>query len=339
MNQRKTLKRRDFLRIVGVSSVAGLAAVTLGRNTQQAAASATVTDTRLLMGTVVNLTLVTHDQRVGQAAIEACLNQMASLEAVMSRYLPHSQLSCLNRDGALTAADPHLVRVLREAQRMAALTAGAFDITVKPLIDLYEDSLKRDAAMPADHELAATLERIGYQDLAVTDTTVSFAQPGMAITLDGIAKGYIVDEGVRILRELGFVNILVEAGGDLSASGTKAHGGPWNIGIQSPRAAGASLLNTFTLTDRAAATSGDYMQSYTADRTAYHILDPRTGYSSPELASATVIAPSGIEADALATALMVLGSERGLALVEALPGVEAFLVAKDMVTRQSTGFA
>jgi FAD:protein FMN transferase len=339
MNQRTTLKRRDFLRIVGAGGVAGLAALTLGRTDRRATASETVTDTRLLMGTVVNLTLITPDRRAGQAAIEACLNQMATLEAVLSRHQPTSQLSRLNRDGSLAAADVHLIHVLREAQRIAALTEGAFDVTVKPLVDLYEDSLNTDRGLPSAQRVASTLKRVGYQHLQIGSDTVAFTQANMSVTLDGIAKGYIVDEGTNILRQYGFDNILVEAGGDLAASGAKAQGLPWRIGIQSPRDEGASLLNKFTLTNQAAATSGDYMQPYSANLAAYHILDPRTGYSAPELSSATVIAPSGMEADALATALMVLGSARGLDLVETLPTCEAYLVTKDMTIWHSTGFA
>lgn len=339
MKQRQAIKRRDFLRIIGAGSVAGLAALALGRDDRSAASPETVTETRLLMGTVVNLTLVTSDRRAGQAAIDACLNQMSGLEAVLSRYQPGSQLSRLNRDGSLAGASPHLVRVLREAQRIAALTDGAFDVTVKPLVDLYQSSRDAGQGLPSAESVASTLERVGYQRLDIGDDAISFTQAGMAITLDGIAKGYIVDEGIATLRQFGFGNVLVEAGGDLSASGTKAQDAPWRIGIRSPREGEGRLLHTFNIADQAAATSGDYMQPYTDDLAAHHILDPRTGFSAPELASATVVASSGMEADALATALMVMGAERGLALVETIPACEAYVVTKNLRVLQSSGFA
>ena len=114
----------------------------------------------------------------------------------------------------------------------------------------------------------------------------------MGITLDGIAKGYIVDEGVAVLKQAGFDNILVEAGGDLAASGLKEAALPWQIGIQAPRQGHSSLLGKFAVRDQAIATSGDYMQPFTPDLSQHHILDPRAGYSAPELASATVVAPS-----------------------------------------------
>lgn len=338
MQQQRGIKRRDFLRIVGASSVAGLGALILGRNDNRANTPEIVTETRLLMGTVVNLTLVTTDRNVGQTAIDACLSRMAGLEAVLSRHQPDSQLSRLNRDGFLAPAAPQLVHVLRESQRIAALTDGAFDVTVKPLVDLYQNSLNAGNGLPQTESVASTLEYVGYHQLEIGNNTISFTQTGMSITLDGIAKGYIVDEGVSILRQSGFDNVLVEAGGDLSASGAKAQEAPWRIGIQSPRDDGARLLNKFTITNQAAATSGDYMQPYSDNLAQHHILDPRTGFSAPQLASTTVIAPSGMEADALATALMVMGPERGLALIESLTACEAYLVAKDLTIWHSSGF-
>lgn len=338
MSHHNTLKRRDFLRIIGAGSVAGIAALALGRDDRPATAPEVVTETRLLMGTVVNLTLITPDRRAGQAAIAVCMNQMAGLEAVMSRYQSGSQLSRLNRDGKLNAASPHLMRVLREAQRIAALTNGAFDVTVKPLVDLYQHSLDEGHGLPEADHVVETLARVGYQHLELGEDSVTLARAGMAVTLDGIAKGYIVDQGIDILHEAGFENVLVEAGGDLSAAGSKAGRAPWRIAIQPPRDNAARVMQTFTVTNQAAATSGDYMQPYTDTLAAHHILDPRTGYSVPELASATVIAASGMEADALATALMVMGPERGLALIETLSACEAYLIAKDARIWRSAGF-
>src|SRR5690554_6296563 len=205
--------RRNFLRIVGASSVVGLTALALGRNERTAASPRTVTDTRLSMGTIVNLALVTDDVQAGQAAINACFDQMSDLEAVFSRYQPASQLSRLNRDGSIAAADSQLLHVLREAKRISVLTDGAFDITVKPLVDLYQGSMDAGLGLPSEASIAFAMKRIGHQYLEIANQTVSFAQPGMSITLDGIAKGYIVDEGTRILREHGFHNVLVEAGG------------------------------------------------------------------------------------------------------------------------------
>jgi thiamine biosynthesis lipoprotein len=152
----------------------------------------------------------------------------------------------------------------------------------------------------------------------------------MSITLDGIAKGYIVDAGVKILRGHGFENVLVEAGGDLLASGYKAAEVPWKIGIQSPRKGRSGLMQILSVKNQGVATSGDYMQSYSPDFANHHIIDPRCGRSPREIASVTVIAPTATLADGLSTTLMVLGPEAGTRLMKHFPDCEAYLIGKDL---------
>ena len=159
----------------------------------------------------------------------------------------------------------------------------------------------------------------------------------MQITLDGIGKGYVVDRGVDVLRQRGFGSVFGEAGGDLVAGGEPGPGDPWRIGIRSPRRP-LSLQARFDTRDRAVATSGDYMQPFAADYSQHHILDPRTGYSAPELASSTVVAGDAATADALATLVMVLGPVRGRALLEDLPDCEGYLIRKDLAVVQTSGF-
>jgi thiamine biosynthesis lipoprotein len=142
---------------------------------------------------------------------------------------------------------------------------------------------------------------------------------------------------VDVLRGRGFGDVIVEAGGDLVAGGVRGDGTPWRIGIRAPRP-GLALTARFEAANRAVATSGDYMQPFTDDYSQHHILDPRRGYSSPELASATVAAPTAALADALATLTMVLGPRRGRALIEDLPDCEAYFIAKDLEVTRTSGF-
>jgi len=329
------ISRRQFLRIIGVGGVAGATALNLGLKTTSATES--VSETRLLMGTVVNLTLVSADLVTARAAVAACFRHMTRLEAVMSRHQPDSQLSRLNRDGRLEGADAHLVDLVRLALEVSVLTEGAFDVTVKPLVDLYQER-RQTGALPDAASLTAVLERVDYRRVALENDSIAFALPGMGITLDGIAKGYIVDQGTAILRDHGFANVLVEAGGDLSTFGAPQASRPWQVGIQPPRQDSPRLLRAFGVTNRAVATSGDYLQPYTPDFREHHILDPRSGHSAPHVASATVIAASCVQADALATALMVMPSAQSLRLVESLHDVEACLVTKDERLLKSSGF-
>ena len=334
------VSRRQFLQILGFSGAAA-AAWKIGIS-PQLAGPVEVSVTRLLMGTVVNLTVIGEDKGATEKAVAATLDHMASLESVLSRFRPDSELSQLNRTGRLYQASPPLLALLRLSRKISDQSEGAFDITVKPLVDLYQ-RYQMEGSLPPDAEVQKSLALVNYRDMNVSGNQASLAKPGMAITLDGIGKGYIVDEGVAVLKEHGFDNVLVEAGGDLLAAGQKQSGpaanNSWQIGVRSPRGAATDLLARFSAQNEAVATSGDYQQPYTADFSLHHIVDPRTGYSNPELASVTTIAPQAALADALATAVMVLGIEKGLALAQSQPGCEALLITKELEMRGTVGFS
>ena len=322
--------RRDFLKIVAVSGAAGLA-LKFGLDTLTA--HETVSETRLLMGTLINIKAVGPDREAASAAINACFDRMSALESVLSRFQPESQLSRLNQAGVLADAHPALLALIQQSRQLSQLTAGAFDITVKPLLDLYQAS----DTLPAEEQIKRALSLVDYCKLDVDHQTVSFQKPGMSITLDGIAKGFIVDEGVAALQESGFANVMVEAGGDLMALGEKAPRSPWKIGLQAPRAEMGRLMATFNVQNRAVATSGDYMQAFTPDFSNHHIIDPHSGHSSPELASVSVTAPTVTLADGLATAVMVMG-QAGIDMIENLSACDAYAVTKDAVVLKTSGF-
>lgn len=324
---KKHISRREFLRIVAVGGAAGLA-VKAGIDFQSH--QRTVSETRLLMGTIVNLTMVSDDPAQARTALRACLDRMKSLEGILSRFIPESQLSQLNQAGFLGSAHPALVEVIAASQKISQLSGGAFDITVKPLLEAQQAGRTPTAA-----ERAA----IGYQNLKQHGQQITFLKPRMGLTLDGIAKGYIVDRGVDLLCAYGLSNILVESGGDLVAHGKRADGQAWKLSVADPRpTADSGYLTSFSITDCAAATSGDYLQHYTDDKSQHHIIHPQTGFSPPELASVTVLAPNAMQADALSTTLMVLGIENGLKLVDQMPGVAALLVNKDKQIYASKNF-
>jgi thiamine biosynthesis lipoprotein len=320
------LSRRDFLRIVAIGGGA-TALWKIGLQTPDPQLVAR--QSGFAIGTVINLTLIGGDQKQAQAAISKVFQRVAALEAILSRFIPGSDVFRLNRHGGLQSPNPIFVDLLWLARKTSMLTGGAFDVTVKPLIDVYEGRFRRDGGLPDAREIAETLALVDFTKLHFSAQNVWFETPGMGATLDGIAKGYIVDEGVKLLREGGYPNVMMEAGGDLLALGERGTNLPWRIGIQDPRAGMARLLKEIDLTNKAIATSGDYMQTYSPDFRNHHIVNPKTGYSSPYLASATVIAPTCCQADALATALMVTNIQEGIALLGDLKNVDAILVSKD----------
>ena len=331
MNEKKKLTRRQFLQIIAMSGAAGLA-IKIGLDNLNI--DQTVSETRLLMGTVINIKAVGPNPQAASVAINACLDHMAELESVLSRFQPSSQLSRLNQVGVVDNPHPALFGLVKQSQELSQLTKGAFDITVKPLLDLYQAF---PGTLPRSHQIEQALQLVDFRKIELSSQRIVFQQRDMSITLDGIAKGFIVDEGVAILKQFGFANVMVEAGGDLMGLGEKAPQSPWKIGLQAPRAEMGNLMATFDIRDQAIATSGDYMQAFTADFANHHIIDPRSGHSSPELASVSVTAPTVTLADGLATAVMVMG-KIGLQLIEGLSGYEAYAVTKDAIVLKTSGF-
>ena len=290
------------------------------------------------MGTMVNLTIVCDDLPAAESAAQATFDRMSRLDVKLSRWQPDSEISVLNRTGQLDSASDDLLAIVELSRRISRLSDGAFDITVLPLLELYKRQKETDGGLPADTAVQETLELVDYRQLKVDGRRVHFEVPGMGITIDGAGKGYVVDEGVKELVGAGFPNVLLEAGGDLVASGQKEPGRPWRIGIRSPREESSGELVRFDVVDRAVATSGDYLQAFTEDYKHHHIIDPRTGHSPAELASCTLTAPTAVEADALATMAMVLGPGRTEQILEELPGREGYLISKDLEVTKTAGF-
>lgn len=328
------LGRRDFLKMAACSGIAiGLGSV-LTRHELERRGLKEVHQTISLMGTILNLTLVSEDKRQAQKAINITLTAMDHLIQIFDYRNPSSALARLNRQGILTEAPSELVQVIQRAAYFSELTGGAFDVTVKPVLDAY-----RQGRQPTDSELRL----VDYRKITLEKNILRFEHNGMLITLDALAKGRVIDEGVAALRSCGFHQVIVEAGGDLAAAGFRPDGSAWQVGVQSPRAQEhPGMLAVFPVETAGniagVATSGDYQDAFSADFQRNHLIDPATGNSPQDLASGTVLAKSAMDADALSTAMMVLGPERGIALVSQLPDVEALLVGKNLQIYRSTGF-
>lgn len=272
---------------------------------------------------------------VGEKALDDAFAELARVERVMSIYLPDSELSRLNRDGALTRPDPYLIRVFKEAQLMADRSSGAFDVTVQPLWNLYA-AANKSGALPGDGEIDAARAKVDWRGLTVTDTELRLRDPGMSVTLNGIAQGFAADRAMEAFRRNGIEHALINTG-EISSLGQKAGGEPWVVGIQHPRTADA-YLGLAKLAGHCMSTSGDYETTFSPDKAYNHIFEPWTGRSPKELASVTVIAPNATQADALSTAIFVLGAEKGANLARSLPGVDLLMVLKDGRQLASDGF-
>jgi thiamine biosynthesis lipoprotein len=283
-----------------------------------------VTQQSQALGANVSITALHADEATAQRALKAAFAELEQIESVMSLYRPESQICRLNRHSVLEAPDAQFLEVLRFAAQVAEKSAGAFDMTVQPLWALK-------GAAPD----AAVLSKVGWQRVHLSPERVQM-EKGMAITLNGIAQGYATDAALRVLRQHGVQHALIDAG-ELAGMGQSLRGRPWSIGIQHPRdrAAFAAMAE---LPDRALATSGDYETAFSGDFSRHHIIDPRSGLSPAELASVTIAAPDAMTADALSTAIFVLGSKRGLELLHAFPGTDALLISKKGQRHATAGF-
>jgi thiamine biosynthesis lipoprotein len=207
-------------------------------------------------------------------------------------------------------------QVIQDAVHFSELTSGAFDITVWPLIKLWKEAEEKNV-LPDDQQLRTTLQAIGVRHIELLpDHTIRLLHPEAKIDLGGIAAGFAVDEAARILRTRGFKQFLIDAGGDLFAGGRNCKNRPWRIGIANPQTP-SRLMNVMEVENKGIATSGDYEKFFEIQGERWsHIVNPKTGYPPKFMVSAALLAPSAEEADALSTAVTVLGIQHGLALVE-----------------------
>lgn len=334
---KKQLTRRDFVRIsaigAGVLALGGMGVRELIRS----GAATEVGETRAVLGTFVTIKLVDTDENRAKLAIADGFAEFERLSAVLSRHDQSSELAILNRTGLIENASPELLGVVQKAKYISEVTGGAFDVSVLPLLELYAESFADGGSPPSEKAIEAARELVDYRRIEVTDRRISLAAPGMRLTLDAVAKGYIVDHAAATLRARGFSRVLVAASGDMSLRGTREDNQPWKIGLTHPRAL-AGYYEVFQTTDDSIATSGDYENAFTPDFAWHHIIDPRLGHSPRELASATVIASDTALADALATSAMVLGVTDARSLFEKLPGVQAVLIDKNMKRHATSGF-
>ncbi|MDX1494145.1 MAG: FAD:protein FMN transferase [Longimicrobiales bacterium] len=333
----KWMTRREVLRITAVSGLSAAFGAGIVSAVLRDARLHRVRRTRSRMGTLVTLTVVHPDAAAAEAMTEAAFQEMERLESILSRHRPDAALGRLNAQGRLDQPPSELVAVLREALALARASQGAFDPTVLPLLELYQRSFASAQGPPSPDEVAAALTRVDYRQVHLSAAEVVLDGPGVGVTLDGIAKGFVVDRTVETLVRLGAERVLVDAGGDMATAGEGAAGEPWTVAIQDPhrREGRAASLR---LAGEGLATSGDYLNRFSPDGRHHHILDPRTGRSPEQASSVSVVAPTAMQADGLSTAVMVMGPEQGLELLEKTGGVEGLVLAKNGERRETSGF-
>lgn len=290
-----------------------------------------------MMNTDAVIKAMAKNKSDAQRAVRDALKALRKIEELANAHNGESEISKVNSNAAEKAVkvSDELFELFDESEKFSKMSDGAFDITVGPLLELWKTAAETNQP-PSAGEIVAVKKKVGYDKLLLDPRkkTILFAVRDMRIDLGGIAKCYAVDKAIEAMKAAGAVGGMVDVGGDISCFGVPFSGKKfWLIGLQNPAVDSPDdnskkLLLELRLEDAAVATSGHYRRGYSiAGQTVSHIIDPATGRGSNALSSVTIIALTAAQADAVATAVTVMGKEKGLKLIENSPGVEAILIS------------
>jgi thiamine biosynthesis lipoprotein len=288
----------------------------------------------------IEYTVVAEDRSVARDAMQKAHNEIDRIESLLWQGNRSSTIFQFNRSHAGIIVDRETFEFISRAKSYALMTGGAFDISIQPVLELYDFS-HQNAVPPTQEALRKRVALRGLANLELRTTADHRyrmrKKDEIRLAVGGIAKGYGVDQAIKRLQSCGITHAVINAGGDLYCLGDRV-GSSWRIGIQHPRKP-SDVIAVVALRDQAAATSGDYQRYFIHQGERYHhILDPVTGSPAKSSQSATVIADTVELADALATASFVLGSERGIPLLESIANVEGMIVDSEGQKHYTRGF-
>ncbi|MEN8735397.1 MAG: FAD:protein FMN transferase [Lentimonas sp.] len=313
------MQRRRFIQIMA-SSFAG---ASLGRTTTAAPALGAVQWNGYTLGAEGRFTLFTEDRAAAQVVLKHCFREIQRLENIFSLYDHTSELSQLNREGALAKPSADWRSILDAVTNAHATTQGLFDPTIQPLWKAYDNHFSKQSEPPINFE--PQHETVGWGFVNYSESQVHFERPNMQLTLNGIAQGFITDRVTAIIKDAGYAHVLVELG-ETRAIGQHPDNRAWNVGIKDATNT-TQLHEVVELTDQALATSGSYGSTFSEDGKYHHLIHPKLGLSSTHWKSLSVIAPTATEADALSTGLSFANKSQITALTESRADLLVFLQA------------
>ena len=285
---------------------------------------------QISMGTIIEITLIADDEEAANKAVLQAFQEIKRIETLMSPWLDSSDVTRINRSAGKerVKVSPETFEVIQKAQEISELSEGGFDITVGPLTELWRKAREKKIP-PSIEEVKEKFGLVNFKNIETDqEGKVFLKKKGMAIDLGGIAKGYAVDRAFEFLKSLRYKNLIVNAGGDLRVGGFK-NNQPWSIGIQNPRES-QKILARISVSNTALATSGDYEKFFIYQGKRYHhIFNPKDGFPTEGCQSVTILCEGGMIADALATAVFVLGPEKGYTLCQKLEGIKCLIVDKE----------
>ena len=290
---------------------------------------------RLVMGTFARVIIVAPNSIIAQKAASDAFAAIEKVDDLMSDYKDDSDIGIVNKEAFQrpVQVSESTFEVIQRSIKFSKLTDGAFDITVGPLVALFRKE-KETLIAPTQEEIEQAKLKVGYEKLILDEDnrTVRFSVVGMKLDLGGIAKGYGIDKATEAIQEAGALGAMVDVGGDVRCFGTPPESRKyWVIGIQNPniddKTNESGLVMTLKANNRAITTSGDYQQFVVIEgKKQSHIINRKTGTGAEGLSSVTIITNNATDADALATAVSVMGAEKGIELIEKLDDTEAILI-------------
>lgn len=295
-------------------------------------------ESSILMGSSFEITVVAEDEDFAKESLAIAKKEIIRIENLISSWDQKSETSRINRNAGIAAVEvsKELFDLIFRAQQISKLSSGAFDLTFAAIDKLWNFD-GRESEMPNPDTLKASVFNIGYQliELDKESLTVFLPKKGMKIGFGAIGKGYAADRAKQLLVERGVLGGIINASGDMNTWGTKPNGSSWTIGIVNPMN-NKKVFSWFSLEHNAVVTSGDYEKFTQINGRRYsHIIDPRTGIPSQGIVSCTVFAGKAELADAIATAIFVMGVESGLFLIDQLPDIEAILIDDSGIIHRS----
>ena len=295
-------------------------------------------ESSILMGSSFEITVVAEDEDFAKESLAIAKKEIIRIENLISSWDQKSETSRINRNAGIAAVEvsKELFDLIFRAQQISKLSSGAFDLTFAAIDKLWNFD-GRESEMPNPDTLKASVFNIGYQliELDEESLTVFLPKKGMKIGFGAIGKGYAADRAKQLLVERGVLGGIINASGDMNTWGTKPDGSSWTIGIVNPMN-NKKVFSWFSLEHNAVVTSGDYEKFTQINGRRYsHIIDPRTGIPSQGIVSCTIFASKAELADAIATAVFVMGVESGLFLIDQLPDIEAILIDESGIIHRS----
>ena len=322
---------KKIVKYITVSLLLILLSSLIGGCSKNNKSSDPITNSEILMGTVVTVTL--YDS-IDKSILTKVFDKVKDLESILSINENGTLVDKINENAGISPVkvDDDTFTIIKKGIEYSNLTNGLFDISIGPLVKLWSIGLP-EAKVPTLEEINEKLPLINYNDIEINEDekTVFLKRKGMMIDLGGIAKGYTADIISNILTEEGVKSAIINLGGNVYTHGTKVNGTNWNIGIQNPFSDRGDIVGTISISNKSIVTSGIYERYIDQDGVKYHhILNPKTGYPyDNEIAGITIISDNSVDGDALSTSVFAMGLDNGLEFINTLNGIDAIFVTKN----------